>query len=577
MKWNIGRKLGAGYALALMALIVIGTVSYRSSIGLMDTAGKVTHTYRVLGDLEQLLSYLKDTETGERGFVITGEDRYLDPYNEASGKLDQMVKEIKDLTSDNVNQQQRISRLEPLISDKISTIKETISARKDPQKGFDIARQIVLTDKGKKTMDDIRKVVLEMEDEENTLLKQRAGEAAGSSAQNQATIIWGTVIAAIVLSLAGYWITSNISRPINEISGIAEKVATGDLSAAVTVTNRDDEIGMLSKNFARMIRSLQEMAAVAKKIALCDLRMQIKPQSEKDELGNAFAIMTDSLRRSTAELAEGVNVLASSASEILAATTQVASGAAETGTAIAETTTTVEEVKQTAQNSSQKARAVSDSAQKVIQVAQSGRKSVDATIDGMKRIQAQVESIAESVVKLSEQSQAIGEIIASVNDLAEQSNLLAVNAAIEAAKAGEHGKGFSVVAQEVKSLAEQSKQATAQVRTILNDIQKATTAAVLATEQGNKAVESGMKQSAEAGESIRMLAESITEAAQAATQIAASSQQQMVGTDQVAMAMENIKQASSQNVAGTKQAEAAAHNLHDLGQKLKQLVDQYKV
>jgi len=179
--------------------------------------------------------------------------------------------------------------------------------------------------------------------------------------------------------------------------------------------------------------------------------------------------------------------------------------------------------------------------------------------------------------KLSEHSQAIGEIIATVNDLADQSNLLAVNAAIEAAKAGEQGKGFAVVAQEVRGLAEQSKQATAQVRAILTDIQKATSAAVMATEQGTKAVEAGVKQSADAGQAIRALGDSITESAQAATQIAASSQQQMVGTDQVALAMENIKQASTQNVAGTKQAETAAQNLHDLGQKLKQLVEKYKV
>jgi methyl-accepting chemotaxis protein len=195
----------------------------------------------------------------------------------------------------------------------------------------------------------------------------------------------------------------------------------------------------------------------------------------------------------------------------------------------------------------------------------------------MKRIQTQMESIAESVVKLSEQSQAIGEIIATVNDLADQSNLLAVNAAIEAAKAGEHGRGFAVVAQEVKNLAEQSKQATTQVRGILGDIQKATTAAVLATEQGDKAVEAGVKQSTEAGEAIRLLADGITESARTATQIAASSQQQLVGTDQVAMAMENIKEASLQNIAGTKQVEAAAQNLHELGQRLKRLVEQYTV
>jgi len=128
-----------------------------------------------------------------------------------------------------------------------------------------------------------------------------------------------------------------------------------------------------------------------------------------------------------------------------------------------------------------------------------------------------MESIAESIVRLSEQSQAIGEIIATVNDLAEQSNLLAVNAAIEATKVGEQGKGFVVVAQEIKSLATQSKEATAQVRTLLGDIQKATSAAVLATEQGNKAVEAGVKQTAEAGDSIRLLADSVNEAAQAAT------------------------------------------------------------
>src|SRR5207302_9134131 len=121
-------------------------------------------------------------------------------------------------------------------------------------------------------------------------------------------------------------------------------------------------------------------------------------------------------------------------------------------------------------------------------------------------IQSQMESIAESIVRLSEQSQSIGEIISTVNDLAEQSNLLAVNAAIEAAKAGEQGKGFTVVAHEVKSLAEQSKQATSQVRAILSDIQRATNGAAMAVEQGAKAVEEGVRQSAEAGRSIAQLA-----------------------------------------------------------------------
>ena len=273
------------------------------------------------------------------------------------------------------------------------------------------------------------------------------------------------------------------------------------------------------------------------------------------------------------QLRETITQLAASSAQILSTTTQVASGAVETATAVNQTTTTVEEVKQTVKISTEKARQVSDIAQETTQVSKSGQQAVEELIDGMDRIRAQTSSTADTIARLSEQSQAIGEIIATVNDLAEQSNLLAVNASIEAAKAGEHGRGFSVVAQEVKSLAEQSRQATAQVRSILNDIQKATGLAVMATDLSGKAVEDGTRQSGAAGSAIQTLTQNIETAAQAALQIAASSQQQLVGMDQVALAMENIKQASVQNMAGTKQAEIAAQNLHEIGVRLKLLVE----
>ena len=239
---------------------------------------------------------------------------------------------------------------------------------------------------------------------------------------------------------------------------------------------------------------------------------------------------------------------------------------------MSETTATVEEVKQTSQVATDKAKQVADSARRMSEVAQAGRDSIERTIDGMHDIQEQMSLIASTIVQLAEQSQAIGEIVATVNDLAEQSNLLAVNAAIEATRAGEHGKGFAVVAQEVKSLAVQSKQATAQVRTLLADVQKATNAAVLAAEQGDKAVETGVKQTLATGEVINTLAETVAAAADAATQIVGSNQQQMVGMDQVALAMENIKQASSQNVAGTRQAEAAARDLQELAKSIRRLI-----
>jgi methyl-accepting chemotaxis protein len=343
---------------------------------------------------------------------------------------------------------------------------------------------------------------------------------------------------------------------------LSEKEA---LSLAVELRNKCDQYIELHEK--RLVNGREEASRMFHRSSI--VLVSVSLIALISGLGIGFLLA----RAITGQLRETIAQLSSSSSEIFAATTQVASAVTETATAVTETTTTVEEVKQTAQVSSQKAKTVSERSQKVAQVSQSGKKSVEETIEGMARIREQMEMIAESIVRLSEQSQAIGEIIETVNDLAEQSNLLAVNASIEAAKAGEQGKGFAVVAQEVKSLAEQSKQATGQVRGILMEIQKATSGAVMATEKGSKAVEAGVKQSTVAGESIGALTEGVVEAVQAATQIAASSQQQLVGMDQVATAMESIKQASTQNVASTKQVEVAAKNLHELGQKLKQLVE----
>jgi methyl-accepting chemotaxis protein len=383
--------------------------------------------------------------------------------------------------------------------------------------------------------------------------------------------------AALVALLVGLLLARGISRPLQVLTARADRIANGELPEGTGSLAREDEVGRLDSAFERMVEKLREMAAAAERIAAGDLQVSVTPQSERDRLGTSFALMVRNLRQLTADLYEGINVLGASATEISASTSQLAAGATQTAAAVNETTTTVEEVRQTAEVSSQKARTVSDSAQVVASVSESGRKATEEAIAGVAKIQQQMDTIAESMMRLSEQSQAVGQIVATVEDLAGQSKLLAVNASIEAAKAGEHGKGFAVVAQEVKSLAEQSRQATAHVRTILGDIQQATNAAVLATEQGSHAVEAGTRQSAHAGESIQALAASVLEAAQAAVQIAASSQQQLVGVDQVASAMESIKLASAQNVDSARQLESAARDIKQLGERLKELASGFRL
>jgi PAS domain S-box-containing protein len=301
--------------------------------------------------------------------------------------------------------------------------------------------------------------------------------------------------------------------------------------------------------------------------------------TEMNYLGDKVFIATvqDITQRKKAEeerarlfeaIREAVGRLGTTGAQILASTTEQTAGAQEQAAAVSQIVTTMDEVAQTADQAAQRAKGVGDAVARTMEVGRSGRKAVDDSIAALGTVREQVEGTAGNILALAEQAQQIGEIIATVNDIAEQTNLLALNAAIEASRAGEHGRGFGVVATEVKALADQSKKATAQVRQILGEVQKATNTAVLSTEEVTKGVAAASKVADQAGQTIRTLAETLNSAAQAAAQIVASAGQQAAGIAQVHSAMKNIDQVARQNLAAMRQAEQAAQNLNALGAEL---------
>jgi DNA-binding LacI/PurR family transcriptional regulator len=233
---------------------------------------------------------------------------------------------------------------------------------------------------------------------------------------------------------------------------------------------------------------------------------------------------------------------------------QVQQHTAQLDTIVTETLATSEEMQVTIAETSRQAQAVADAAQQSVDVSKTGQDAVADTVAGMETIQRQVSDIAQSILALSERTQRIGEIISAVEEIADQSRLLALNASIEAARAGDEGLGFAVVAREMRHLADQSREATAKVSGILNEIQRAANTAVIVTEEGSKGAQSGMGLASQAGVAIRDLTAIIEEAARVAIQIAASTHQQTSAMDQLVAAIKSIKQASTQTTTSIKEA-----------------------
>jgi methyl-accepting chemotaxis protein len=260
------------------------------------------------------------------------------------------------------------------------------------------------------------------------------------------------------------------------------------------------------------------------------------------------------------------------AAQIMTSVQQLTASTSETASAVAETSTTVDELRHTSTSAAGKAQATSEVALQSKVASDEALDAVSQGVEAMQSIRDGVEGIATNIVELSEKTVRIGEIVDSVKAIAEQSNLLAVNASIEAAKAGEQGRGFAVVAGEVKALAERSKEATEEIRSILSEIERSSTAAVMITEQGVKRVEEGGELIEELGQAIEKLARVIEESSDAASQISLTAGQQLAGIEQIGEALQSVEGAASENAVGAQELEQAAEQVRIVSGRLSGIV-----
>lgn len=324
---------------------------------------------------------------------------------------------------------------------------------------------------------------------------------------------------------------------------------------------------------------VKEYSEFIGKVAGGDLR-QCADASGGNELsiiGGNLNAMVESLTGITRQIDEANNSLVSAIGQIQSTVNTQAAGASQQAAAVGEIVVTLEEVRSTSAQNLTKAKQLGEVAERVRREGAQGQQVLEQTVAGMEVIRERVENIANTILALSEQTQQIGEITDVVSNIAQQSKMLALNASIEAAKAGDAGKGFAVVAAEVKELAIQSQQSTAQVQKILQDIRRATDRAVMATEEGNKRVDAGVVLVEKSGEMMKQLSEVIDETVRASKQIVAAVQQEVVGIDQVSTSMNEINKVTSQFVSSTQQTKEAAANMDRVAERLQECVSVYKI
>ena len=326
----------------------------------------------------------------------------------------------------------------------------------------------------------------------------------------------------------------------------------------------------LEQTLGEYIMALDKVAAgdLTQRLAVPDMNVESVDGRIMTHLGEVINRTLDQLQAIVQEINRAMLRLEADTEAILDATSRQITMANEQDAVVTETTATVNEVRATVTETAERAQSVAETAQTSVDISRAGSEAVDETVAGMEIIRRRVEDIADNILVLSEHTQQIGEIIATVNNLADQSRMLALNASVEAARAGEEGKGFAVVAMEVRNLADQNRDATVQVREILGEIQRSTNSAVMVTEEGSKGVDSGQQQVNAAGESIKDLAKAIEDAALAAMQIAASTRQQTIGMDQLTNAMRTIKHATTETVSSTMQVEASVQRLRDAANRV---------
>ncbi len=595
MRLTIKTKLIGGFLVVVAMLLVVFGVAYNGLTSMGNAADELADSASLDDAAMSMIIGLLEGMDVESRSLISGYDATLEPEFQASvDAFDAAEDTIRSLGT-----AEQGVLLDEMIIDHDNfqaSVLATIGLVRDGKQGEAVSNSIGVTDP---IIEELKGDLGELE-EEVEAFGDTALANASSTESNAITVqIIMVIIASILAVSLGYWLARMISTGVGQMLVAAEGIADGDLDQQIDVKSKD-EIGDMANAFTRMVDYLKGMAGAATTIADGDLTADVVPKSEKDVLGNAFSTMIATLRSTIGQVNDAATGMASASEELASAanqagegtngianaTQQVASGAAEQTKSVEVANETVGQlasaIEQIAKGSQGQAEGVGKAAEIVSQVsnasnematnaqsatesaraanqaAETGLATVQQSVAGMESISEAVNEASRQIQDLGNQSAEIGKIISVIDDIAAQTNLLALNAAIEAARAGEQGRGFAVVADEVRTLAERVTDATKEIASLIEGVQAGVEASVKAVGEGAEQVAGGSELAIESGTSLEAIQKAVEDVTGQIEQISAAAEEVSASASEMVSTIESVNEIVQQNTAATEQMSASS-------------------
>ncbi|MBD2667136.1 methyl-accepting chemotaxis transducer [Richelia sinica FACHB-800] len=528
-----------GCGVIVIFTCITSFIAQSTNTQIRETNNHVNSTYEIKADLKGLEKTLVDAETGQRGFVITKKEEYLEPFNQAKTQLNEKIVDLKQQFNSEPKNLQMIAEIETLSREKFKELEATIAlkrAGKDKE-----LLELILSNQGKKKMDQIREIMDGLIATQDQILEAQKRELMQIQSFSS-LVIWGNllciIITVVIVSLAIILIPGRaLSQALQNAFTLADKVSAGDLTVDIEVTSTD-VIGKLMSTLKNMADNLSNLIRQIQKSGI-------------------------QVTSSATQIAASGKQLEASITEQLASTNEVTAAAKQISATSRELVKTVEEVATMSQVTTV---AANESQKDLLKMESTMRQLLEAT-----------NSIAARLGVISEKANNINNIVVTITKVADQTNLLSLNAAIEAEKAGEYGLGFAVVAREIRRLADQTAVATIDIEQMVKQMQSSVSTGVMEMDKFATEVSRSVEDVANISMQMGQIIEQVQDLTPRYEAVSQGMEAQAQGATQISDAMSQLSSNSVQTAASLREINQAIAQLNQIAQGLRQEMSRFKL